>query len=494
MTKLEDMAASALRREPAQPAIEFGGRLYEWGELRSLARHVQALLEASKSPKDAPVAFVARNRPSAAAVLLALIEQGRPIRMVFAFQSCAAIAAQLDRLQPAAAIVMAEDDSEEMRAVLRERGLAAIVLGTLDARCVPGCERGAPLWNLPAAPAQIHILTSGTTGPPKQFPVSYELIAAHIVGGQSIPKPPTGKTPPPPFLFYPIGNVTGLSTIIQVLIHGVPFILLDRFDLGECMAYLRRYRPMALHLPPAAIQMVLDADIPPADFASVRWIPTGAAPLQPEVQRAFEARYGIPILSSYGATEFAGAACAMTPEDHEEYGDTKFGSIGRPLPGVEIRVVDAETGEVLPPDREGIIEAKVARVGPDWIRTADLAVIDTDGFLFHRGRADGAIMRGGFKVLPETIVTALLRHEAVAAAGVVGIADRRLGQVPAAVIELRPGARPPEIAELERHLRERILATHIPAAWRFVDELPKNPSFKIDRAALRRLFDVEADG
>jgi acyl-coenzyme A synthetase/AMP-(fatty) acid ligase len=493
MTTLEDMAASALQRDPSLPAIEFGGRHYRWGDLQAVAWRVQALLDESGTPKHAPVAFVARNRPSAAAALLALIEQGRPIRMVFAFQSCAAIAAQLDRLQPAAALIMAEDDSAEMRAVLRERGIAAVVLDASEARFAPGCERSAPAWDLPAAPAEIHILTSGTTGPPKQFPVSYDLIAKHIVGGQSIPAPPSGETPPPPFLFYPIGNVTGLSTIIQVLIHGVPFILLDRFELRECMTYLRRYRPVALHLPPAAVQMVLDADVPAADFAGVRWIPTGAAPLHPEVQRTFEARYGIPILSSYGATEFAGAACVMTPEHYQEFGDAKFGSIGRPLPGIEIRVIDPETGEVLPPGREGIIEAKVARVGPDWIRTADLAVIDMDGFLFHRGRADGAITRGGFKVLPETIVTALLQHEAVSAAGVVGIADRRLGQVPAAVVQLRPGAARPEVAELERHLRDRVLATHVPAAWRFVDELPKNPSFKIDRTALKRLFDEQGD-
>jgi acyl-coenzyme A synthetase/AMP-(fatty) acid ligase len=375
-----------------------------------------------------------------------------------------------------------------MHAVLRERGLAAVVLGVMTADLVPGCETSATPWKARPAAPEIHILTSGTTGPPKQFPISYDLVARHIVGGTTVPQAPEGA--PPPLLFYPIGNVTGLSTVIQALIRHEPFILLDRFDLTTCLDYLRHYRPVAFHLPPAAVQMVLDADVPAADFASVRWIPTGAAPLHREVQRAFETRYGIPILSSYGATEFAGAACMMTPQDYAEFGDAKFGSIGRPLPGVAIRVVAPETGEVLPTGAEGIIEARVDRIGPDWIRTADLAVIDADGFLFHRGRADGAIMRGGFKVLPETIVTALLQHEAVSAAGVVGIADRRLGQVPAAVIELRLGARQPDAAELELHLRDRVLATHVPVAWRFVDELPKNPSFKIDREALRRLFDA----
>jgi acyl-CoA synthetase (AMP-forming)/AMP-acid ligase II len=491
MTTLEDMAATALAREPCETALEFGGRDYSWGELQALAWRLHGLLGESCAPIDAPVAFVARNRPSAAAALLALIAEGRPIRMVFAFQSGSAIAAQLDRLQPAAVVIMAEDASEEMYGLLRDRGLAGIVLDAFEARAIPGCERSGTAWSHLAASAEIHILTSGTTGPPKQFPISYELIAKHIVGGQSLPQTPAaGSEAPPPLLFYPIGNITGLSTIIQALIHGTRFILLDRFDLAACLTYLRRHRPVALHLPPAAVQMVLDADVSPADFASVRWIPTGAAPLDPQVQRAFETRYGIPILSSYGATEFAGAACVMTPEHYAQFGDAKFGSIGRPLPGVEIRVVDPESGNVLPPGCAGIIEARLARIGPCWIRTADLAVIDDDGFLFHKGRADGAILRGGFKVLPETIETALLEHSAVAAAGVIGIPDRRLGQVPAAVIQLRPDVSQPDIAELERHLRDRVLATHMPTAWRFVEELPKNPSFKIDRSALRCLFEA----
>jgi acyl-coenzyme A synthetase/AMP-(fatty) acid ligase len=151
-------------------------------------------------------------------------------------------------------------------------------------------------------------------------------------------------------------------------------------------------------------------------------------------------------------------------------------------------VIDPETCAVLPPGREGVLEVIVPRIGPEWIRTSDIALIDEDGFMFHRGRADGAIMRGGFKILPETIERALLLHEAVSAVGVVGIPDRRLGQVPAAAIVIKPDVAPPSVAEIERHLRGHVLATHVPVAWRFVKELPKNPSFKIDRPGLRRLF------
>ncbi len=98
-------------------------------------------------------------------------------------------------------------------------------------------------------------------------------------------------------------------------------------------------------------------------------------------------------------------------------------------------------------------------------------------------------MRGGFKLLPETIAHALLLHPDVSAAAVVGLPDRRLGQVPVAAVELKPGTDQLTPAELEAHLRQQLPATHIPVAWRFVSQLPKTPSFKIDQGAVRGLFE-----
>lgn len=97
-------------------------------------------------------------------------------------------------------------------------------------------------------------------------------------------------------------------------------------------------------------------------------------------------------------------------------------------------------------------------------------------------------MRGGFKILPETIERALLEHPAIGAAAVVGIADTRLGQVPAVAVQCKAGASALTPAEMEAHLREHVPATHIPVHWRIVDDLPKNPSMKIDRPAVARMF------
>lgn len=480
--RLAALATSALARPVDRPAIEFEQRWYPWGELRHLAQHLRAALDAAGARPGTPVAFVPRNRPSAIAALLELISGQATVRMIYAFQSAAAIARDIERLQPAAVVLHDEDCSDEVRAVLRENGIAGIALKGMDARALPGCERARSGVAAPLPP-RIEILTSGTTGAPKQFAIGYELILRHHVG----PVADLGAEQPL-LLSFPLGNITGIYSTLPPLLKGQRVVLLDRFTIGGWHDYVRRHRPDATGLPPAGVQMILDADLPKADLASLKRLGTGAAPLEPAVQRAFEQRYGIPILLSYGATEFGGPVTAMTLEMHAQWGEAKFGSVGRALPGVKLRVVDADSGEALPAGSEGLLEVVSPRIGTEWIRTADVAVIDVDGFVFHRGRADGAIMRGGFKLLPETIERALLLHPAISAAAATGIADTRLGQVPVVAIQLRPGIAPPPWPVLEAHLREHIPATHIPARWRYVDELPRTPSMKVDRPALQRLF------
>lgn len=481
---LEALCARALARPAELAAIEFEKHWVCWGEMRHVAQRIDALIDAGGGSTAGAVAFVPRNRPSAIAALLCLLARSSHVRMIYAFQSPAAIARDIERLQPAAVVAAAEDFSDEVRAVLLAQGIAGIALSEMDAAAVPGCESARRRSEDDGGPyPRIEILTSGTTGPPKPFTVSYELIARHHVGTVQ-----DWSQQAPALLCFPLGNITGLYSTIPPLIKAQRAVLLDRFSVAGWHDFVKRFRPAASGLPPAGVQMVLDAKIPREDLASLRSLGTGAAPLDPNVQRAFEQRYGIPILLSYGATEFGGPVAAMTADLHAAWGQAKFGSVGRAMPGAQLRVIDADTGAVLAPGQEGLLEVVSPRIGSQWIRTSDVAVIDQDGFLFHRGRADGAIMRGGFKLLPETIERALLLHPAVSAAAATGLADHRLGQVPAVAVQFKPGIEPPTAAQLEAHLRERLPATHIPVAWRFVAALPRTPSFKVDRPALRQLF------
>jgi long-chain acyl-CoA synthetase len=493
-TTLDQMCRAALARDPAQPAIEFAEQWVCWGQIRQVADHLHALFQQSGIDAGSSIVFVPRNRPSAVAAFLGMLAHGRTVRMVYAFQSAAGIARDLAGLEPAMVVAAAEDFTPEVRHVLLARGAAGIALAEMYVTPVDGLERpragATTAYSLPQP--EIQILTSGTTGAPKRVGMTHDMVARHVVGGNKNYR--AGDTDfstlPPMFAYFPLGNISGIYGVLPTLLRGHRTVLVERFSVDAWRTYLRRHRPERASLPPAGVQMVLDAQVPLEELAGVRSINTGAAPLDPHVHRAFVARYHIPILVSYGATEFGGPVTSMTPDLHAQWGDSKLGSVGRPIAGAQLRVVDAESGEVLPTGSEGLLEVVAPRMGPEWIRTSDRAVIDADGFLFHRGRADGAIMRGGFKLLPETIERALLLHPSVSAVAAVGLPDARLSQVPAVAVQITPGASRPSIADLERHLRDHVYATHIPVAWRFVDQLPLTPSLKLDGSAVRGLFEV----
>lgn len=497
MNKLEQLAAKALALPAGQPAIEFAKLWINWGDLCQLAEQVGALLATSGATSGEKIALIARNHPAAIAAFVGLIAKGYSIRMVYPFQSTAGIAREIDSIKPAAVIASEADFTASVREVLEANAIAGIALRQMEAFAVPGHERSQTSGSTPSAPPPceptIEILTSGTTGNPKPFTLSYEMVAKDIVGANAAPvlvdDNPSALTPI--LLYFPVGNISGLYTTLPAVLGGRRAVLLERFSVEAWHDYVLRFRPTVGGLPPAGIQMILDADIPKADLSSLHIIGAGAAPLDPAVQKTFEQRYGIPILLSYGATEFGGPVTRMTPELHAIWGERKVGSVGKPLPGVQLRVIDPNTHVELPAGHEGLLEVISPRISPDWIRTADIAIIDADGFMYHLGRADGAIMRGGFKVLPETIERALLLHPAVTSAAVVGIADHRLGQVPAAAVVLKPDTTNVTSEDLAIHVRDHVLATHIPVAWRIVTELPRTKlSFKVDQTAVRKLFET----
>lgn len=486
---LEQLCASAFDRDAGRPAVEFEGQWVLWGEIRRIAQKIIVLLDDCGLAFDSPITFVPRNRPSVLATLLALLSQGRTIRMLYPFQSAASLARQLEQQQPGALIASPQEFSAEITGLLAKYGIAGIAIDDVEPYTVSGCELSSIDGCADAGARQIYILTSGTTGRPKQFAVSYSMIEKYMVSARQSPGEQTDAiNEPPALLYFPLANITGIHTTIPPLIRGQRMVLLDRFSLPQWHDFVVRYKPVSSGIPPAAMQTLLEADIPARDLASLKYMGSGAAPLDPVLHREFEARYNIPILLSYGATEFGGPVTAMTIDQHAEWGQEKFGSVGKPFQGFELRVIDPQSGEELPAGEEGVLEVISPRIGPQWIRTSDLGLIDADGFVFLRGRCDGAIMRGGFKVLPETIESALLLHPAVAAASVVGVPDMRLSEVPGAAIQIKFGSEQPSIEELGAHLREHVLATHVPSHWRFVDALPKTPSFKIDRPAVKRLF------
>jgi acyl-coenzyme A synthetase/AMP-(fatty) acid ligase len=236
--------------------------------------------------------------------------------------------------------------------------------------------------------------------------------------------------------------------------------------------------------------MILDAGVTKEDLASLVTLRTGTAPVDPQLAQDLYDRYDLPLLQNYGATEFAGAVAGWTLAEFKERFTEKRGAVGKLNRGVKARIVDPETGAELPFGEVGLLELRSAQLGDEasWVRTSDLAVLDSDDFLWIKGRHDNAIIRGGFKVQPHDVVTALESHPAILEASVVGIPDERLGQVPVAAYILRRDATAPTDAELQAFLKERLLAYQVPVKFMCVDEFPRTPSMKVSQPDLKALF------
>ncbi|BBY19538.1 hypothetical protein MLIT_51300 [Mycolicibacterium litorale] len=336
----------------------------------------------------------------------------------------------------------------------------------------------------PASPsAGLSILTSGTTGPPKRQSIGEAVLERTVfsVTGGLFASPDD----PPELSYWPFGGI-GVCQLIAGFATGKRIVLLERFSVDDWVRAVRTHRIPRAGVQPAVVRMLLDADVPAGDLASLQFLISASGPLDPATRLEFEQHFGIPIRLAYGATEFAGSVCAWTPEMVERFGDAKRDSVGRPLPDTQVRIVDPDTGDKAPTGQRGVLEARIAALSPDWIRTTDIASIDADGFVTLHGRADGAIIRGGFKILPETVRQVLLTHPGVRDACVVGVPDDRLGQVPFAAVEPARGQPVPESDELREWVRAALPVHHVPVAVAVVDDLPRTPSLKV------RLPDVAA--
>jgi acyl-CoA synthetase (AMP-forming)/AMP-acid ligase II len=337
------------------------------------------------------------------------------------------------------------------------------------------------------------MLTSGTTGPPKRIDLSYDMLARSVMGLEpERATAPTALRHRVAIVNSPLVHIGGVFRVLQCIVQARSFVLLERFELNAWADAVRKHRPRAVSLVPAALRTVLHSDLPRADLASIRAVTCGTAPLSADDADAFTERYGIPVLTSYAATEFGGGVAGWTLADYQQHWKAKRGSVGRANAGARLRVVD-DAGAELGPDQVGLLEVKPGQLGPatEWMRTTDMARIDEDGFVWIVGRADQAIIRGGFKVMPDDVRCALETHPAVAGAAVIGRSDERLGETPIAMVELRQSAST-DAGELIEYLRMRLARYEIPTDIAIVDAIPRTPSGKADLSAIRHFFRASA--
>lgn len=474
---------AVLAIDPAAPAVEFDARWRTWGEL---AETVDQVAELIPEP-GTEVGILLRNRPASIGLLLGVLRAGG---CVVTINPGRGTDRTRDDIAALGVAFLAGESDDVARFVPEE--VAATRLTTTDlGEPVDVATGGAPS-SLGRRGVAVRMLTSGTTGPPKRIDLTYETLERVLVGAKHYEsnrgtelRLRSGIA----LVNAPLVHLGGLFRVLQCVGDGRAFSLLERFTVDGFLDAVRRHRPATASLVPAALRMVLEAEVDPADLASLRSVISGTAPLSPDDADAFTARYGVPVLTSYAATEFGGGVAGWNVRDHRELWAAKRGSVGRAHDGCELRIVDADTGAVLDADQEGLLEVKAAQLGAaGWVRTTDLARIDADGFLWILGRADQAIIRGGFKVMPDDVRAALERHPRVRGAAVVSRPDPRLGAVPVAAVELRPGAGTVTADDLLADAAGRLARYELPTEVRIVDELPRTPSGKVDLVAVAEIL------
>jgi long-chain acyl-CoA synthetase len=482
--------AAALAGYGAQKCIEFEGRWYSGDDITAYADAIALTLRDAGVPDGAPVGLVVRNRLQHAAAIIGFLAAGRPVSMIYSFQSPEAIGRDIEKLQLSAIVADREDWTDEVITAAKRAGSAgvAISLNSPAVAAVEGLQRrDRSRHHVQAVPGvALQILTSGTTGPPKRQDIKTAVLERTVFSVTSGEKAPSDA--PPEFAYWQFGGI-GVCQLVAGVHNARRIVMLERFTVGGFVHAIKTHGIKRSGVQPAVFRMLLDADVPREDLSSLDFLISASGPLDPETRDEFEARYGIPVRLAYGATEFAGSLCAWTNDLHAEFGESKRTSVGRPLPDTRVRIVDPDTGAELPAGEHGLLEAKVAPISPDWIRTTDIASIDADGFVTLHGRADGAINRGGFKILPETVRRVLISHPAVRDACVVGVPDKRLGQVPFAAIEVTPGMTAPSEHELKELVRQALPVYNVPVAFAVVDELPRNPALKVSLPCVAALYD-----
>ena len=487
---IRDRLELLLREAPRDAeAVEFERTWWHWGRLREIATAVSGRLDEAGLGLHTRIGMILENRPEHVAALAAVLATGRIVVTLSPLLPAARLAADIERAELPVVIGSPEKlGGEGVLAAVAVRGLAI----ELDRDGVVTLRGGAVAPAPTAAGVAIEMLTSGTTGPPKRIRISELQLDGSLSSSGQVPRDGRLLSRAVTVSATPMVHIGGMWRVIGALSAGRRIVLMSKFVLEPWVSAVERHRPRAASLVPAALRAVLDADVPPERLESLQVVTSGTTACPPELADRFFRTYGTRVLMTYGATEFAGAVAGWTYELHQRWWGRKAGSSGRPFGDAVLRVTGSDGREVSSGE-VGTLEVSTSQsaLGAGaWVRTSDLARIDADGFLWITGRADDAIVRGGFKVQPAAVVKVLESHPAVREATVAGLPDERLGAVPVAAVELEPGVDTVAAvlsAELTSWCRAELAPYEVPVTILVVDALPRTPSSKVSRGDLLEL-------
>ena len=368
-----------------------------------------------------------------------------------------------------------------------------------------GFDDSDPQLDKSADDAVVQLYTSGTTGKPKgAILTDRALLALRGQEQEDVQQDwqlyEEGETA---LLAMPCFHVGGTSFGLGIIHSGSHSVILPEYDPNEVLTLIEKYKVGKIFMVPAALKIILDSPrIDDVDLSSLKYIFYGASPIPLDLMRESIDRFGCGFVQMYGMTESGGTIVALPPEDHDPNGNDKMRSVGKPLWGVELKIID-EQGADLGTGTIGEIATRSAKNmtgywnlpqaskdtldADGWLRTGDAGFLDEDGYLHIHDRVKDMIISGGENVYPAEVENALYSHPDVSDVAVIGVPDSKWGEAIKAFVVLKPGVEQNAQAIID-FSRSQIAAYKCPKTIEYIDVLPRNPSGKVLRRELREPF------
>ncbi len=507
-TVSELIAQNAANRPNAVYAVDCeGGAALTFGGLAVACHQVNSLLRAHGTQPGDTVSLVMPNSLMALQLLLGAMNGGwcvNPVNLLSQREQMAYVLNHSD----CKLVLVTPEWAPTVREIMAglERTVPVVIMDPA-ARAWQDMAALAPAEDATNSTPQLHLpsgntlallmYTSGTTGVPKGVMLSHSNLAANAL---SISTEHALTSDDRVLAVLPLYHINAFAvTMLAPLAHGGSLAMPNKFSAARFWEQAAAQGCTWINVVPTMISYLLEGDTPPTDLLTgIRFCRSASAALPPDHLQAFECKFGIGIIETMGLTETVAPSFSNPLEATRR----KLGAVGR-ASGCEAGVVDAhlaplpdgETGEIVirgPNVMLGYYKnesATRATFTPDgWLRTGDLGHRDLDGFFFVTGRIKELIIKGGENIAPREIDEALMRHPAILEAAAVGIPDRHYGQEIMVCVVLRPGCLQDEAA-LRDFCIEQLGRFKTPKVIRYVTELPRGPSGKVQRLKLLVLAD-----
>ncbi len=349
--------------------------------------------------------------------------------------------------------------------------------------------------------AVLQLYTSGTTGNPKGAVLSnWNLFGLRrVVADAQLPYQQWDDDEAV-LVAMPCAHIGGTGLGVMALSAGLPGVILPEFNPDAVFDAVEKGGVTRFFIVPAALHMLLmHPRCRTVDYSRLKYVIYGAAPIPLELLREAVQVFGAQFMQAYGMTETTGTICMLPPEDHDPNGNPRMRSAGKPLPGVELKIVGdqgetldvGEVGEVWTRSSNNMLgywnlpdATKRTMTEDGWIATGDAGYLDHDGYLYIHDRVKDMIITGGENVYPAEVESAIFGHPQVQEVAVIGVPDPKWGEAVKAVCVPKPGVTidPDSVINWAR---EKVAGFKVPKSVDVIEALPRNPSGKILRRELR---------